>query len=92
MTFYEILEEVVVLLQRRGRVSYRALKRQFDVDDAFVADLKAELLDSQHPVRDEDGRALVWIGQTADPAHRDRDLEQSDRRFSSGRQAPKPRG
>jgi hypothetical protein len=29
MTFYEVLEQVTALLQRHGRVSYRALKRQF---------------------------------------------------------------
>ena len=32
MTFGEILEQVIEMLQRRGRVSYRALKRQFDLD------------------------------------------------------------
>ena len=29
MTFYEALEQVIALLQRHGRVSYRALIRQF---------------------------------------------------------------
>jgi class 3 adenylate cyclase len=33
------------------------------VDDAFIEDLKEELLFS-HPVVDEDGRGLVWIGET----------------------------
>jgi len=28
MTFYEVLEQVLVLLQRHGRVTYRALKRE----------------------------------------------------------------
>jgi hypothetical protein len=31
MTFYELLERVIALLQQHGRVSYRALKRQFDL-------------------------------------------------------------
>ena len=35
MTFYEVLEQVRELLQRHGRMSYRALKRQFDLDDAL---------------------------------------------------------
>jgi hypothetical protein len=39
MTFDELLEQVIDMLQRRGRVSYRALKRQFDLDDAYLADL-----------------------------------------------------
>jgi hypothetical protein len=32
------------MLQRQGRVSYRALKRQFDLDDAAFEDLKEALL------------------------------------------------
>ena len=36
MRFYEILDQVVDLLRRRGRVTYRALKREFQVDDAFL--------------------------------------------------------
>jgi len=38
MTFDEILEQVLDILRRRGRVSYRALKRQFDLDDAYLAE------------------------------------------------------
>jgi NADPH:quinone reductase-like Zn-dependent oxidoreductase len=33
------------LLQRQGRVSYRALKRQFDLDEAYLEDLKLELIE-----------------------------------------------
>ena len=36
MGFYEILDQVVDLLRRRGRVTYRALKREFQVDEAFL--------------------------------------------------------
>jgi hypothetical protein len=42
MDFYEVLEQVLVLLQRHGRVSYRALKRQFNLDDDDVEGLKGE--------------------------------------------------
>ena len=35
MTFYEVLEQVVALLQRHGRISYRALTRQFQLDEAY---------------------------------------------------------
>jgi hypothetical protein len=35
MTFYEALEQVVTLLQRHGRISYRALTRQFQLDEAY---------------------------------------------------------
>jgi class 3 adenylate cyclase/tetratricopeptide (TPR) repeat protein len=43
-------------------VTYRALKRQFDLDDAFLEDLKEELIYGQHLAVDEDGRVLVWTG------------------------------
>ena len=33
MTFDEILTQVLDLLRRDGRVSYRALKRRFDLDE-----------------------------------------------------------
>jgi hypothetical protein len=36
MTFEEILDQVLDMLQRRGRVSYRALKRQFNLDDDYM--------------------------------------------------------
>jgi hypothetical protein len=47
MTFYEVLEPVIALLQRHGRVTSRALKRQFDLDDDYIDDLKAELIDAR---------------------------------------------
>ena len=34
MTFEEILDQAIAMLQRRGRVTYRTLKRQFQLDDA----------------------------------------------------------
>ena len=61
MDFYEVVGQVRALLQRQGRVSYRALKRQFHIDDAFIEDLKEELCFA-HPVVDEGGRGLVWTG------------------------------
>src|SRR5215813_14304655 len=63
MGFYEILDQVVDLLRRRGRVTYRALKREFQVDDAFLEDLKDELITAQHLAVDEQGAVLVWTGK-----------------------------
>ena len=62
MDFYAVLDQVLALLRQRGRVSYRALKRQFDLDDAYLDDLKVELIKSQRLARDEDGEVLVWTG------------------------------
>jgi hypothetical protein len=36
MRFDEVLDQIIEMLQRRGRVSYRALKRQLDLDDTYV--------------------------------------------------------
>src|SRR5215471_7143121 len=47
MTFDEILEQVITLLQRQGRVSYRALKRRFGIDDDYIDDLKEEIIHAQ---------------------------------------------
>jgi len=42
MTFEEILNQAVAMLQRRGRMTYRMLKRQFQLDDAALEDLKVD--------------------------------------------------
>jgi hypothetical protein len=35
MDFFAVVDQVIELLQSRGRVSYRALKRQFVLDNAY---------------------------------------------------------
>src|SRR6266849_4845539 len=64
MTFDEILAQVRELLEREGRVSYRALKRRFDLDDDYLEDLKDELIKAKQLARDEEGAVLVWTGGT----------------------------
>jgi hypothetical protein len=65
MSFEELLDQALALLRRRGRVTYRTLKLQFDLDDDHLDALKEELLYSPAQVRDEDGRGLVWTGDTS---------------------------
>ena len=67
MTFEEILNQAMALLQRQGRVSYRALKRQFDLDEAYVEDLKLELIEVHQVAADQDNTMLVWIDSAAVP-------------------------
>src|SRR5499426_821365 len=50
------------MLQRRGRVSYRTLTRQFALDEADLEDLKEAVLFTHPQVVDEAGRGLVWTG------------------------------
>ena len=64
MEFYEVFERVVDLLRHQRRVSYRALKRQFALDDDYLEDLKAELITAKRLAIDEQGAVLVWIGET----------------------------
>src|SRR5262249_59434806 len=69
MTFDELLTQVLDLLQREGRVSYRALKRRFALDDDDLEDLKDEIIAAKQLASDEQGRVLVWTGgPTAPPA------------------------
>jgi class 3 adenylate cyclase/tetratricopeptide (TPR) repeat protein len=65
MTFDEMLDQALALLQRRGRLTYRALQRQFNLDEAYLADLTAEMIQGQRLAVDEDGVVLVWTGGTA---------------------------
>jgi class 3 adenylate cyclase/predicted ATPase len=62
MTFEEVLNQALAMLQRQGRVSYRALKRQFGLDDAYLEDLKAEIIAVHQLAVDQDGTMLVWTG------------------------------
>ena len=65
MTFDDTLTQVSDLLRQQGRVSYQALKRRFDLDEDYVADLKAELIDALRVAADENGKVLVWTGEAA---------------------------
>src|SRR5215471_20776384 len=67
MTFEDLLDQAIDLLQRRGRLTYRTLKRQFQLDDDVLEDLKEELIYGQRLAVDEDSRVLVWIGGTSPP-------------------------
>ena len=53
MDFYAVLDEVVELVRSRGRVSHRALREQFSLDDERLETLRAELryayLESSRP-------------------------------------------
>src|SRR5215475_6942107 len=66
MTFDDILNQVITLLKRQGRVSYGALKRRFDLDDAYLEDLKGELLYVHESEVEADERGFTWTGATED--------------------------
>lgn len=68
MTFDEVLDQVRELLQGKGRVTYRALKRRFDLDDEYLEDLKGELIKAERVAVDEDGEVLAWMGTSPVPS------------------------
>jgi hypothetical protein len=62
MEFYAVLDQVIDLLQRRGRASYRALRLQFKLDDEHLEALKEELTRVHQVAVDHHGEMLVWTG------------------------------
>src|SRR5499433_1718865 len=65
MTFDEMLAQVLELLQREGRVSYRALKLRFTMNDDYIEGIKDELIYAKKLAVDEENRVLVWTGDQA---------------------------
>ena len=70
MTFDDILSQVEALLRREERVSYRGLKRRFEIDDEYLEDIKEELIGARRLASDEAGRFLVWAGERSEPEQR----------------------
>src|SRR5262249_22784295 len=62
MDFYTLLDQVIELLRQRQRVTYRALKVLFDLEDATLEALKEELVYGQRVAAEDEGRVLVWTG------------------------------
>src|SRR5262245_19782757 len=86
MTFDEIVAEIIDLLQRQGRVSYGALRRRFALDEAYLQDLKDELIDAQELAIDKDGKMLVWVGN----AEEDKGTRNKDK-GGNGKDSPESR-
>jgi class 3 adenylate cyclase len=63
MDLYEVIDQVVALLQKHGRITYRALKLQFALDNEHLAALKEELIEARELASDKEGKMLVWLGK-----------------------------
>src|SRR5712691_5119863 len=68
MDLYAVSDQVVALLQQRGRLAYRMLKLQFQLDDEQLEALKEELIEVKELAVDKDGKMLVWKGAEGTPA------------------------
>ncbi len=67
MSFLETVRRAKGYLHEEGRVSLRALKREFELDDETLDELVGELVEIQS-VAVLEGRALAWAGPTANLA------------------------
>jgi class 3 adenylate cyclase len=65
--FVAVVDQAIALLRQRGRLTYRTLQLQFQLDEAHLEALKEELIEGQRLAVDEAGRVLVWTGDTATP-------------------------
>src|SRR2546426_1346532 len=68
MDLYAVSDQVVALLQQRGRLAYRMLKLQFQLDDEQLEALKEELIEVKELAVDKDGKMLVWKGAEGTPS------------------------
>src|SRR5262245_9751103 len=66
MDLYAVIDQVVALLQQRGRLTYRALKVEFGLSEEQLEAIKEELIDGQEAALDKDGKMLVWKGTAAE--------------------------
>ena len=93
MKFSEIVKQAAALLQEKGRITYRVLKREFHLDEEQLEDLKEDLLFSHPEIEEADGRGLVWTGGEANrkqtPAQEDSRSTPSDS-LNSHVPAPRP--
>ena len=69
MDFEQVLKEVLWRLVTEGSISYRRIKRVFDLDDEALDDVRRELISALHIATDVDGELLVWApdGRAARP-------------------------
>jgi class 3 adenylate cyclase/predicted ATPase len=66
--FDDAVEGALDILQRRSRVSYDALRRQFDLDDEAIAALRHELVEVLEAADDVGGEMLVQRVAPESPA------------------------
>ena len=63
MKFSEVIEQASALLQRKGRLTYRSLKLEFDLSDEQLDALKEEILFSSPEISEADGHVHGLVGR-----------------------------
>jgi class 3 adenylate cyclase len=67
VNFVELVDQVIALLRQRGRVTYRTLQRQFQLDADALTDLVGELRYGHPDAIREDERGIVWTDDASSP-------------------------
>ena len=69
MNFARVLKEVLWCLVTEGSISYRRIKRGFNLDDDTLEDVRREMISTLHIAADVEGELLVWApeGRAARP-------------------------
>src|SRR6266508_1263259 len=67
MDYDEVVAQVVALLQREKRLSYRVLKLRLQLDDDTLEALKEDLIYAKQLAVDEAGKVVVWTGAPCPP-------------------------
>src|SRR5215510_7843354 len=80
MKFSEVVAQTLAWLQREGRVSYRALRLEFDLTEDVLDALKEELIEVKEVAVDKDGKMLVWTGAAAKEETENRGNGESEKR------------
>jgi class 3 adenylate cyclase len=78
--FSDIVDAAKALLQKKARITHRALAREFALDAAALQDLVDELVLAERVAVDEDGKVLVWAGPAADTTAPPAPTPEGDRR------------
>jgi class 3 adenylate cyclase len=66
--FVAVVDQAIALLRQRGRVTYRTLQRQFQLDAEALTDLLAELRYAHPDALREDDQGVVWTGDAGTAA------------------------
>lgn len=71
MDIEQLIDEAVAILQRRGKISYSALKLGLSIDDDVMEVIRDELVDVMGVATDQDGKVLILAEpETDDTAQR----------------------
>src|SRR4029450_4070067 len=83
MDFVTVVDQAIALLRQRGRLTYRTLQLQFQLDAVYLEALKDDLIYGPRLAVDEEGRVLVWTGAPPAAAPDPRTQTEVERHFQT---------